>query len=82
MFHNGTTEEVARAEMRDLMRKKWRDINACRVQDMPLSRHVIEMMLNVGRSAHYIYYNSDGYAGQDGRSKDMLLSLIVQPIPL
>lgn len=82
MFHNGTTEEVARAEMRDLMRKKWRDINACRVQDMPLSRHVIEMMLNVGRSAHYIYYNSDGYAGQNGRSKDMLFSLFVQPIPL
>lgn len=82
MFHNGTSEEVARAEMRALMRKKWREINACRVRDMPLSRSFIEMMLNGGRSAHYIYYNSDGFAVQDGRSKDMLFSLIVQPIPL
>lgn len=82
MFHNGTTEEVARAEMRALMRKKWREIYACRVQDMPLSHSFIEIMLNVGRSAHYIYYNSDGYASQDSRSKDILFSLIVQPIPL
>lgn len=82
MFHNETTEEVARAEMRALMRKKWREINAFRVLDMPLSRPFVEMMLNVGRSAHYTYYNSDGFAGQDGRSKDMLFSLIVQPIPL
>ncbi|XP_017240036.1 (R)-limonene synthase 1, chloroplastic-like [Daucus carota subsp. sativus] len=82
MFHNGTSEEAARAEMRALMRKKWREINACRGRDMPLSSPNIETMLNVGRSAHYIYYDSDGYAGQDGKSKDMFLSLMVQPVPL
>ncbi|WOH16428.1 hypothetical protein DCAR_0935981 [Daucus carota subsp. sativus] len=82
MFHNGTSEEAARAEMRALMRKKWKEIIACRVQDMPLSSPFVEIMLNIARSAHSIYYDSDGYAGQDGKGKDMFLSLIVQPVPL
>ena len=82
MFHNGTSEEAARAEMRDLMRKKWREINACRARDMPVSRSSVEIMLNASRSAHYIYYDSDGYAGKDGKGIDMILSLIVQPVPL
>ncbi|WOG94622.1 hypothetical protein DCAR_0313918 [Daucus carota subsp. sativus] len=82
MFHNGTSEEAARAEMRALMRKKWREINACRARDMPLSSPNIETILNIGRSGHYVYYDSDGYAGQDGKSKAMFLSLVVQPVPL
>ncbi|WOG94620.1 hypothetical protein DCAR_0313916 [Daucus carota subsp. sativus] len=82
MFHNGTSEEVARAEMRDLMRKKWREINACRARDMPVSCPCTEFMLNCARSSHYIYYTSDGFAVHDDRSKNTLFSLIVQPVLL
>ncbi|KAL8094372.1 hypothetical protein AgCh_036051 [Apium graveolens] len=81
--HTGTTEEVAQTEMRALMRKKWREINVCQVRDMPLPRSFVAIMLNAGRSAHYIYCNSDGFAGQDGRNKDnKLFQLTVQPIPM
>lgn len=82
MNDNGASEEVARQQLMAFVRKKWTQVNKCRVQDMPLTRSFIEVMLNPTRSAHCIYVSGDGYSVEGGRSKDTLYSLIVQPIPL
>lgn len=82
MNDTGASEEVARQQLKALVRKKWTQVNKCRLLDMPLTRSFVEVLLNPTRSAHCIYVNGDGYGNEGGRSKDTMYSLIVQPIPL
>nr|XP_017242609.1 PREDICTED: (R)-limonene synthase 1-like [Daucus carota subsp. sativus] len=83
MSDNGVSEDVAREQMMDLMRKKWTQVNKCRFSDNqnPLSWHFVDIMLNLVRAAHCMYNaGEDGYADEDGISRDTFFSLLVEPI--
>ncbi|KAK1368454.1 (+)-delta-cadinene synthase [Heracleum sosnowskyi] len=85
MLDAGVSEEVARKHMMDLMRKKWAQVNKCRFSGdhIPLSWHVVDIMLNIVRAAHCLYNaGDDGFGVEDGLTKDTLFSLLVKPIPL
>nr|AUG98170.1 terpene synthase [Trachyspermum ammi] len=85
MSDNGVSEDVARAHLMDLMRKKWAQVNKCRFSKdpIPLSWHFVDIMLNLVRAAHCLYNSGDdGFGVEDGVTKDILFSLLVEPIPL
>lgn len=84
MSDTGASEEVAREQMKDLMRKKWKGVNKLsQDSDIPLPKSYIETMINLCKTAHCFYNcGSDGFGVEDGVTKDRFYSLLVQPIPL
>lgn len=83
MSDTGCTEEEAHAHMKVLMRKLWRQMNKCRLQDTPLSLPVVDYIFDLLRATHYTYRDGDGFSVQhEGKSKYLLNALIVEPIPL
>lgn len=83
MSDTGCSEEEAHAHMKVLMRKLWRQMNKCRLQDMPLSLPVVDYIFDLLRATHYTYRDGDGFSVQhEGKSKLLLKALIVEPIPI
>lgn len=85
MSDTGVSEEVAREHMMDLMRKKWAQVNKHRFSNdkIPLSWPFVDTMLNLVRAAHCLYNSGDdGFGVEDGVTKDILFSLLVEPIAL
>lgn len=85
MSDTGVSEDVAREHLMDLMRKKWAQVYKCRFSEdqIPLPWHFVDIMLNLVRAAHCLYNaGDDGFGDEDGATKDMLFSLLVEPIPL
>nr|AUG98172.1 monoterpene synthase [Trachyspermum ammi] len=80
----GVSEEVARTQMIDLMRKKWKQMMKCVFSgDMPLDWSAVEIILNMVRMSHCTYNSgADGYGVEDGLSKQRMFTLFTEPIPL
>ncbi|KAF8409091.1 hypothetical protein HHK36_005164 [Tetracentron sinense] len=82
MYETGALEEEAREHIRVLIRDGWKKLNEDRVADSPFHQTFIEAAVNLTRLAQCIYLHGDGHASQDHETKDRVLSLLVEPIPL
>ncbi|CAK7349935.1 unnamed protein product [Dovyalis caffra] len=82
MHETGATEEEAREHMGYLINETWKKINRERFAEYPFSQTFMDIPINLGRSALFFYQYGDGYAIQDGETKDRLTSIFVQPIAL
>lgn len=80
MMDAGVSEEVARQDMMDLMKKKWARVMKL---DVPLEWSFVQTILNLVRVAHCTYNaGADGYGIEDGLTEDTMFSLFADPIPL
>ncbi|KAF8409457.1 hypothetical protein HHK36_005533 [Tetracentron sinense] len=82
MNETGASEQEAREHIRVLIRDAWKKLNEDRVADSPFHQTFIEAAVNLTRLAQCIYLHGDGHASQDRETKDRVLSLLVEPIPL
>lgn len=84
MMDAGVSEEVARAHMIELMKKKWEKMIKSRYfGDIPLDWSFTEIIFNLVRMSHSTYNSGDdGFGVEDGLSKQRMFSLFVEPIPL
>ncbi|EXB39111.1 Myrcene synthase [Morus notabilis] len=82
MYEARVLEEKACQDIKLLIHEKWKHVNEERVADSPFSKTFIEIAMNVVRTGQFFYQYGDGYAIQDRETKEHIVSLFVDPIPL
>ncbi|KAL5772630.1 hypothetical protein ACOSQ2_012554 [Xanthoceras sorbifolium] len=78
----GTSKEVAREHIKDMMKQLWKKVNVHRTSEPLLSESSIGLMLNLVRMSHCMYHHGDGHGVEDQETMDLVLSLLFEPIPL
>lgn len=76
------SEEEARQHIKYLVGESWKKMNKERLVDSPFSQTFIGVAMNLGRMAQSAYLYGDRYAVQDRETKDGILSMLIEPIPL
>ncbi|CAL5406280.1 unnamed protein product [Camellia sinensis] len=83
MREHGVSEKEACGKIREMVDIAWKDINE-ELQNrnglFPLS--LLLPALNLSRMMEVIYGHGDGYTNSKGRTKDIIISVLVNPISL
>ncbi|XP_059639480.1 (-)-alpha-terpineol synthase-like [Cornus florida] len=83
MHETGASEEDARNYMKYLIDEAWKKMNEDGFSVSSFSETFIQTTMNLTRTAQCFYQNGDGYGvHQDRETKDHVLSLLIEPIPL
>ncbi|XVE49792.1 hypothetical protein DITRI_Ditri01bG0110100 [Diplodiscus trichospermus] len=82
MKETGCSEASARQHIIDLIDKSWKKMNRCKIDGSPFAKHFVETAINLARISQCIYQHGDGHGCPDNRSKNRVLSLIVDPISI
>ena len=82
MNESGASEEDAHEYIKYLISATWKKMNQDRVASSPFSQIFIEIALNLARMAQCMYQHGDGHGVGNHETKDRILSLLFQPIPL
>lgn len=84
MRQTGVSEEEAREHMRLLIDECWKKMNKVREMDYdsPFAEPFVETAFNLARIAQCTYQYGDSHGAPDARSKERVLSLLIEPIPL
>ncbi|XP_068669057.1 alpha-terpineol synthase, chloroplastic-like [Aristolochia californica] len=83
MRDNGSTEDIARQHIRNLISDAWKKINKDLILESPFPRDLVDAALALGRMSHAYYYRGDnGFGGSRKETFDFFNKLLVQPIPL
>ncbi|PIA51621.1 hypothetical protein AQUCO_01100462v1 [Aquilegia coerulea] len=83
MKDNDISESEAVQKLQKRARSLWKDMNeeCCKSNPVPMS--VLKIILNFTRDAELYYAEGvDGYTNSNGRTKDIVASLLVDPIPI
>ncbi|KAK4577390.1 hypothetical protein RGQ29_027760 [Quercus rubra] len=81
MRETSLSEDFAREHISNLIDKTWKKMNKDRFSDSPFEEPFLETAINLARISHCTYQHGDGHGAPDSRSKDRVLSLIIEPIP-
>ncbi|KAK4572350.1 hypothetical protein RGQ29_030690 [Quercus rubra] len=82
MNESGASEEDAHEYIKYLISATWKKMNQDRVASSPFSQIFIEIALNLARMAQCMYQHGDGHGAGNHETKDRVLSLLTQSIPL
>lgn len=82
MNETGASEDESRKHIRFLICETWKKINKGRGANCPFSQTFIEIAVNLARMAQYMYQYGDGHGIQNRETKDRILALLFEPIPL
>ena len=83
MHETGANEKDAREHIREMITGTWMKMNKDRLESSHLLNTVfIEIAINLGRMSQCMYQYGDGHGIPDRETKDRVLSLLVNPIPL
>ncbi|XP_075673462.1 putative terpene synthase 9 [Castanea sativa] len=81
MVREGITEVQAKQCIKELINYSWKKLNKESAKNS-LPRSMVNMSLNMARTAQCIYQHGDGIGTSTGAIKDHLTSLIVKAIPI
>ncbi|KAL4595818.1 hypothetical protein ACB092_12G119200 [Castanea dentata] len=81
MNETGASEKDAREYVKSLISIAWKKVNEERVASSPFCQTFIEITMNLARMGHFMYQYGDGFGVADQKTKDSVLSLLIQPIP-
>nr|GMD26009.1 terpene synthase 10-like isoform X2 [Ipomoea batatas] len=84
MRESGHLEDDSRDYIRDLLDQAWRNLNKNNASDniSRFGKPFIEAAINLARISQSTYQYGDGHGAPDSRSKNRVLSLIIQPLAL
>ena len=81
MNDTGASEKDAREYVKSLISTAWKKVNEERVASSPFCQTFIEVVMNLARMGLFMYQYGDGFGVADQKTKDSVLSLLIQPIP-
>ncbi|KAB2610590.1 terpene synthase 9 [Pyrus ussuriensis x Pyrus communis] len=81
MKERGISEEEAQDCINELISSSWKKINE-ESSKTAIPKSIVKMSLNMARTAHSIFQHGDGIGTSNGDTKDRLISLIANPIPI
>ena len=82
MDEEGVSEDEARKHIEFLIDETWKQLNKDRLTNFLFTKIFVEIATNLARVAQFMYQHGDGYGVQDHETKDRVLFLLVNPIPL
>ncbi|PIA45798.1 hypothetical protein AQUCO_01600201v1 [Aquilegia coerulea] len=82
MNDKNVTEEVAREYIRYLADETWKKLNAEMLVDSPVSKAFIKLCAHCARTAEVMYHYGDGHGDPSNLSKNQVLTLLVNNIPV
>ncbi|KAH7856149.1 hypothetical protein Vadar_033306 [Vaccinium darrowii] len=82
MHETGASEEEAREHIKYLIGETWKKMNKDQGVESPCSQTFVELAMNLGRMAQCMYQDGDGHAAQGVETKNRVLSLLINPVPL
>ncbi|XP_020590460.1 terpene synthase 10-like [Phalaenopsis equestris] len=82
MKEKDVSESIARDYTRHLVRNFWKKLNGELIEFSTSIGSFKEGILGVPRTAQFLYQNGDGYAIDDGKIRDQIFYMIIEPIPL
>nr|J7LH11.1 RecName: Full=(+)-epi-alpha-bisabolol synthase; AltName: Full=Terpene synthase 8; Short=LdTPS8 [Phyla dulcis]AFR23372.1 (+)-epi-alpha-bisabolol synthase [Phyla dulcis] len=83
MHDTGCNEEETRAYIKNLIGSTWKKINKDVLMNFEYSMDFRTAAMNGARVSQFMYqYDDDGHGVPEGKSKERVCSLIVEPIPL
>ncbi|KAE9448209.1 hypothetical protein C3L33_19901, partial [Rhododendron williamsianum] len=82
MHETGASEEDAQEHIKYLIRETWKKMNEDRFEDSAFSQTLVEIAMNLARMSQCMYQYGDGHAAQGWDTKDRVLSLLVNSIPV
>jgi len=82
MYETGASEEDACKYIKYLIGETWKKMNEDRFADSPFPQTLVEIAMNLARMSQCMYQYGDGHATQGQETKDRVLSLLINPIPL
>lgn len=83
MHETGVSEQEARKHIYILIEEAWKKMNEERVAaDSPFEKSFIETAANLARICQCTYENVDGHGALDNQAKNLILSVIIEPITL
>lgn len=80
MHENGLSEEKVHQYFKTLIDKEWQYLNKGQVMGSTLSKSVIQVAIDLGRTARYTYQCGDGIGRQDGITKRRMKLWLVDPV--
>ncbi|XP_052177612.1 tricyclene synthase TPS4, chloroplastic-like [Diospyros lotus] len=80
MLEAGAPEQIAASHMSNLIDKAWKKMNKCRVMDSYFDKSFIQIAMGLARVAQCVYQHGDGHGAPDGRAKNRILSVIIEPV--
>lgn len=81
MNETGVVEKDTRKYVKSLVSTAWKKMNEEQNVSSPFCQTFIELSLNHARMGHCMYQQEDGFGVADCKTKDIILSLLIQPIP-
>ncbi|MCD9559935.1 hypothetical protein HAX54_018312 [Datura stramonium] len=82
MHESKSSEENARNYIKSLIDQTWKKMNRDILRDRSFSKDFRRTAMNLARIAQCIYQHGDGFGIPDRETKDRILSLFFEPIPL
>lgn len=82
MNENGSTYEEACEKCRRMAADAWKDINKECLKPPPAPMPILKRIVNLTRVIEVIYKLRDGYTNPTYETKECVLSLLVNPIPV
>ncbi|XP_078157512.1 monoterpene synthase 8, chloroplastic-like [Carex rostrata] len=76
------TESVARQGINEMAWKCWKLLNSENVGDSSFHEHYINFLLNVVRMTDCFYEKGDGYGDPGHKTKERVISLLLEPIKI
>ncbi|XP_058091663.1 alpha-terpineol synthase, chloroplastic-like [Magnolia sinica] len=76
------SERVAHEHIKGLIADIWKKMNEECGPQSPFPEPFVNMAFDLARMAHCIYLYGDGHSNPDGDTKERIMSLLVEPIPL
>ena len=81
MNEPGASEKDTREYVKSLISTTWKKVNEERAASSPFCQAFIEIVMNLTRMGHFMYQYGDGFGVADQKTKDSVLTLLIQPIP-
>ncbi|KAK4361001.1 hypothetical protein RND71_019953 [Anisodus tanguticus] len=82
MHESRSSEENARNYIKNLIDQTWKKMNGDILRDQSFSEDFRRSAINLARIAQCMYQHGDGFGIPDRETKDRILSLFFEPIPL
>lgn len=81
MIEKGASEKESKEHIKGLINQAWKELNK-ENSKCSLPKPLVNMSLNMARTAQCIFQFGDGIGTSTGVTRDRLTSLIVEPIPV
>ncbi|KAK8934054.1 hypothetical protein KSP39_PZI015403 [Platanthera zijinensis] len=82
MNESKVSESVARDHIKRLIKKHWKLMNTEHIVASNFEDSFKRYVLNLPRMTHFLYQHGDGYGKPSHETRDMIISLLIKPIPL